>query len=322
MSRTTTEEVTQFLSDMYGVELQALAQLKKAPAIAGDSGFADHLRAHEVETRVQAELIHARLKDRGGSPSTIKDTLMKLGGRAFILFAQAQSETPGRLLAHSYAFEAMEWAGYGVLTHLAEIEGDAITAETARTVQREERAMMRRLEDSFDAVEEQAHINLPADKVREHVCKHLAESHAIEKQSQEMLKQATTVVSELAVVAIYQSHLEETEQQLKALEGRLAALGGDTSALEDSAMKLGAMNWSAFFASQKDTPAKPAVFAYALEHPEIAGYELPRRPAQRAGDAATVQLGEGILEEERQMAERLANALGDFTRATLQAVED
>ena len=46
---------------------------------------------------------------------------------------------------------------------------------------------------------------------------------------------------------------------------------------------MGGLNWGFFFQAQTDTPAKLAAFAYAYVHLKIAGYELLKRTALRAG---------------------------------------
>ena len=56
------------------------------------------------------------------------------------------------------------------------------------------------------------------------------------------------------------------------------------------ALRAGALNWGLFFQAHKDTPGKLAVFAYAIEHLEAAGYELLQRVARRAEDEPTVAL--------------------------------
>lgn len=320
MSRTPREQLIHFLSDLYSVELQALAQLRSAPGMAGDAGLAADFESHRVETEEQAELVRARLEALGGSPSMVKDAVMKLGGKAFLLFARLMPETPGRLVAHAYSYEAMEWAGYAILIRLAEEVGDADTAEVARTIQAQERAMMERLASGFEAAEAASHAHTPASEMTDHVRTHLTEAHALESQSIQLLEKAVDLANTPRLSPIYSRHLEETRGQIALVERRLEALGADESAIKDGALKLGGLNWGLFFQAQSDTPAKLAAFAYAVEHLEIAGYELLRRVARRAGDAETEQLCLQILAEERAMTERLASAFDESVRATLEAV--
>ena len=124
---------------MYSVEQQALAQLVSAHKLAASPKFAADLQLHCTETERQAELVRERLEANGGSSSIVKEAIMKLGGKGFLLFAQIMPETPGRLAAHAYSYEAMEWAGYEMLIRFAEEAGDAETAEVARKIRDEER---------------------------------------------------------------------------------------------------------------------------------------------------------------------------------------
>ena len=84
-------------------------------------------------------------------------------------------------------------------------------------------------------------------------------------------------------------------------------------------MRLGALNWGAFFAAQPDTPGKLLAFAYAFEHLEIGGYEQLRRVAERAGDEETAALVGRILAQEREAADRIAGAFDEAVNASLEA---
>jgi ferritin-like metal-binding protein YciE len=83
-------------------------------------------------------------------------------------------------------------------------------------------------------------------------------------------------------------------------------------------MRVGALNWGAFFAAQPDTPGKLAAFAF--EHLEIGGYEQLRRVAERAGDRATVAAAEQILVQERAAAAKIAGQWDRAVDASLRAV--
>lgn len=318
MGRSVEEELVRFLSDMYSVEQQALAQLVSAPEIARDPWIAEDFRQHHIETQRQAERVRARLEARGGEPSAIKDAVMNLGGKGFLLFARALPETPGRLVAHAYSYEAMEWAGYAMLERIARRAGDEATVEVARAVGAEERAMMERLEGRFDGAEEASHGETAPERMDEEIRKHLAEAHALERQSEALLEKSTSMGGDPELGRIYREHLEESRGQAALIEARLDALGGRPSAFKDAAMGMGGLNWSVFFAAQSDTPAKLAAFAYAFEHLEIAGYELLRRSAGRTGDAETQRMCDRILTEERAMAERLAQGFDRAVQATLE----
>lgn len=320
MPRDSHEQLVHFLSDMYSVEQQALAQLASAPEIAGDEEIAEDLRRHLVETEEQAEIVGGRLQARGGAPSVLKDAIMKLGGKGFLLFALALPETPGRLAAHCYSYEAMEWAGYELLKGFAAAAGDGATEKVAVTLGAQERAMMEQLEYRFDAAEEASHGgDLPED-LPGHVRRHLAEAHALESQGISFLEKGEKIAGESVLSAQCARQRADAERHAKLLEDRLRALGDSPSAVEDVALAAGGWNWGLFFQAQADTPAKLAAFAFAFEHLKVAGYELLRRTAKRAGDETTAILCEGLAVEEREMADRFADTFPAAVEATLAAV--
>jgi ferritin-like metal-binding protein YciE len=317
MSRAPQEQLVHFLSDMYSVEQQALAQMVSAPKIAGDPALAGDFRLHHTETEQQADLVRERLEALGGSPSKLKDAVMRLGGKGFLLFARIMPETPGRLVDHAYSYEALEWAGYEMLIRFAECAGDPKTVEVAKLIRDQERAMMQRLEHGFDAAERVSHADLSSDKINDHLVKHLTEVHAFESQNIQLLEKSADIAGNELLADIYKRDLDQIRKHAKLVEARVEALDSSSSKLKDSALALGGLNWGLFFQAQSDTPAKLAAFVYAVLHLEIGGYELLKRTAQRIGDSETKQLCETLIAEKRAMANRLADSFTSAVQATL-----
>jgi len=320
MSRTETDQLVHFLSDMYSLELQALAQLTSAPDMVEEPRLAADFRQHYQETEQQAELVRERLEARGGSPSTIKDAIMKLGGKGFLLFARSMPETPGRLVTHAYSYEALEWAGYDMLVRFARHAGDQVTEQTARSIQLEENQMMQRLHEGFDLVEQLSHGQLHGDDLQDHVVRHLTETHAFEVQGRRLLEKGASIAGNEQLSTLYAQALERLDQHAHKIEQRLDALGADTSSLKDTGLKLGGLNWGLFFQSQSDTPAKLAAFVYAFLHLEIGGYELLKRTCQRSGDTATQDLCQEIIAQKHATCDQLAEAFESAVQATLAVV--
>ena len=306
-----TEHLKNFLSDAYSIEQQALAQMRTAPDIAGGPMLSRHFREHLVETERQAEMVKDRLEAVGGSPSKVKDAVMRLGGKGFLLFARIQPDTPGKLATHAHSYEALELASHEMLIRMAQRAGDDVTARVAATIRDQERAMRDRLAGDFDEAVD-ASLRALGKEASETLDTYLADAHALEEQSIQLLERGEKMAGDPVLTRLYGEHLEESRKHAKLIEDRLEAMDESTSAVKDAGLRVGALNWSLFFTAQGDTAAKLAAFVYAVEHLEIAGYELLRRVAQRAGDAATVQLADGILVDERAMAERV---YGAFDRA-------
>jgi ferritin-like metal-binding protein YciE len=259
--------------------------------------------------------VRALLERRGGSSSRFKDAVMKLGGKGFVLFARVNPDTPGKLAAHAYSYEALEQASYALLGEVAAASDDDEAVETARRIEDEEIAMKDRLAGCFDETVE-ASLQAGPDDLQEQLRKYLADAHALEEQSIGLLERAAARDGG-ALSEAYEEHLNETRDQSEAIEERLQALGGDPSGFKDAAMRLGAINWATFFEAHPDTAGKRAAFAYAFEHLELGGYEQLLRVARHAGDEETARLASRIIEQERNAADTIAGLFPEAARAAL-----
>lgn len=316
MSDRVRDHLKNFLIDVYSIEQQALAQLRKAPEIAGSARLSQHFQEHLLETERQAEMVRDRLEALGGSPSNLKDAVMRLGGKGFLLFARTQPDTPGKLAAHAHSYEALEYAAYDMLERMARRAGDDETAHVAVTIREQEGAMRDRLAADFDEAVD-ASLRAVGKEASDTIDTYLADAHALEEQSVQLLERGPQLAGDPALARIYENHLQETAEHARLVERRLSAMSESTSFIKDAGLRAGALNWSLFFQALEDTPAKLAAFVYAVEHLEIAGYELLRLVAQRAGDVATVQLADGILTEEHAMADRVLAAFGQAFEASV-----
>jgi hypothetical protein len=86
-------------------------------------------------------------------------------------------------------------------------------------------------------------------------------------------------------------------------------------------MQLGALNWDLIFQAQPDTPGRTTTFAFALAHLKIAGYELLKRVAARAGDEGTIAMAEHVLADECDGASRLSASFDTAVEASFDARE-
>jgi ferritin-like metal-binding protein YciE len=312
------EQLTKYLTDAHSIEQQALAQMRSAPDIAGDPQIADAFQRHLHETEQQEQLVRHRLEARDAKPSTLKDIAGAVTGKAFVLFAKSQPDTPGKLVVHGYSYEHLEIAAYDLLTRVAEQAGDAETAQMARLIGGEEQQMAQRLENLFDRAVDASLREVQPERLNEQIDKYLADAHALEMQSIQLLEKGPDLAGSGELAAVYEEHLAETREHARLLEERLSAHGAGPSAIKDAALRLGALNWGMFFGSQPDTPAKLAGFAYAVEHLEAGAYELLLRVADRAGDGSTAELARRILGEERAAGQKIRAQFANALEAALQ----
>jgi len=320
MARELDDQLTKYLTDAHSIEVQALAQLRTAPDIAGTPELAQAFRAHLDETEGHERTTRELLEARDAKPSKLKDTVMGIGGKGFLLFAKLQPDTPGKLLSHALSYEALEVASYELLMRVAERAGDERVTEAATRIRDEERTMMQRLEVHVDQAVEASLREHPRDDLSTLLRKYLSDAHAIEEQAIALLERAPKLVEDAQLESIFSDHLAETRDHAELIQERLNTLGDDPSSLKDAAMRLGALNWSTFFQGHPDTPGKLTAFAYAFEHLEIGGYEQLKRVAERANDAQTLRVVEHILEQERTAATKLAGAFNIAALVSLRAV--
>jgi ferritin-like metal-binding protein YciE len=312
------DQLTKYLTDVHSIERQALAQMRTAPKLVADyPPIAEAFTRHLAETDEHERLIRELLDARAATPAIIKDLVGTLTGKGFGAFAAAQPDTPGKLVVHAYSYEHMEEAAYQLLCELGERAGDARTVQVASRIGQQEHAMGERLAGRFDDAVAAALRECSPDDLGEQLNKYLADAHAIERQAAQLLKKGPELAGDAELATAFSDHLAETEEHARLIEQRLAHRGSAPSSLKDAALRLGALNWGAFFAVQPDTPAKLAAFAYAFEHLEIAAYELLRRVSERAGDHQTVQVAERILEQERAAAGRIQSLLPRALDASL-----
>ena len=315
------DQLTKYLADAHSIEVQALAQLRTAPDLAGDSQISQMFRDHLVETESHERITRELLDARDASPSKLKDTVMSVGGKGFLLFARLNPDTPGKLFAHALSYEALELASYELLARVAQRADEQDIVDAATRIRDDERAMTERLQSAIDNAYHASQDAHPRDDAEKLLPKYVADAHAIEEQSIQLLAKAPGMIEDAQLESVFSDHLAETQDQAELIAARIDAVAGDSpNRLQDAVMRLGALNWGLFFQSQPDTPGKLAAFAYAFEYLEIGGYELLRRHAAAVGDEQTVAAVETILPQERAAAERLSRAFDSAAGASLRAI--
>jgi ferritin-like metal-binding protein YciE len=292
--------------------------MRAAPDLAGDPRLADAFRAHLTETERHERLVRVRLDAHGASPSRLKDAVMAVAGKGFVLFARSQPDTTGKLTAHALSYEHLELAPYELLMRVARRAGDEETAAVVEEIRDEEAAMARRLEDATDAAVEASQREKDPGDLDKQLVKYLTDAHAIENQATQLLEKGPKIAGDPLLAQLYEEHLGETREHKRLIEERLEAHGASPSALKDAAMRLGGLNRGAFFAARPDTPGKLAAFAHAFEFLEIGGYEQLLRVARRANDEETVRVVDAILVQERAAARKIA---AQFDRAVEASLE-
>jgi ferritin-like metal-binding protein YciE len=150
---------------------------------------------------------------------------------------------------------------------------------------------------------------------------YLSDAHAIEEQALPQMRAAPDMAGDPELAAAFKAHLAETERHEQLTRERLEARGGSPSRLKEMVFKAGGFAFVLFAKSQPDTTGKLVSHALSYEHLELAGYELLRRVAERAGDAETAAIARSIGEEEREMSDRLEALIDLAVEASLREVD-
>src|SRR3954471_14318395 len=178
------DQLVKYLTDAHSIEEQALAQMRSAPDLAEDERLATAFKEHEAETERHERLVRERLAAHDAKPSRVKDAVMAVGGKGFVLFARSQPGTDGKLATHAISYEHLELASYELLMRVAQRAGDPETADVARAIRDEKSAMAARLEASFDVTVDASLEQHPRDDLDTLVDKYLGDAHALEVQAE------------------------------------------------------------------------------------------------------------------------------------------
>jgi ferritin-like metal-binding protein YciE len=160
-----------------------------------------------------------------------------------------------------------------------------------------------------------------APSIDEQLDKYLADVHAIEEQALTQLRRAPDIAGDDRLAEVFELHLAETSAHEDRIRRRLEARGADPSKIKDVAGKAGGAGMIAFARANPDTPGKLTAHAFSYEHMEVAAYELLRRVAERAGDEEAVEVSRRNLEDERRMAQRLAERFDIAVAASLRELD-
>ena len=153
---------------------------------------------------------------------------------------------------------------------------------------------------------------------REHLVNWLRDAHAMERQSEQMLRgQASRLERYPKLANGLQRHLEQTLEQQRVLEQCLERLDASPSALKDFAGRLGASAQTLTAMAASDETVKGAMACYVFEQMEVSAYTSLFAAAHQAGDIQCQRMCDQLLQEEQAMAGWLREGLPGLVQAYL-----
>src|SRR2546426_12352020 len=91
------EQLHKYLTDIHSIEVQALAQMRSAPGMAGAPDLAEIFRAHERETEEHKRLIEQRLDAHGECANKLQDAAGYPDVLGFVVVPKVEPDSPGQL---------------------------------------------------------------------------------------------------------------------------------------------------------------------------------------------------------------------------------
>ncbi len=153
--------------------------------------------------------------------------------------------------------------------------------------------------------------------LEQQLTKYLTDVHSIEEQALVQMRLAPRIAGDPEIASAFATHERETERHETLIRERLQAREAQPSTVKDLAGKLTGAGFALFARLQPDTPGKLVTHAYSYEHMELAAYDLLGEVAERAGDAATVNVAGQIRQQEQAMSERVAGLFDRAVQASL-----
>jgi ferritin-like metal-binding protein YciE len=143
-------KLIQYLNEAYGKERELETALDAHIAMTTRMPYKKRLRQHLTETKGHARSLERRIKQLGGSPTSVGATAKKAAalakGPLHMLRGSGEAEKQLKNAKTEFWNEAEEIATYTAIEALADTVGDKETAKLARTIRREEERMSSYLE--------------------------------------------------------------------------------------------------------------------------------------------------------------------------------
>lgn len=146
----------------------------------------------------------------------------------------------------------------------------------------------------------------PMSQLDEQLVKHLDEAYAMELNVGRMLDSMISTTEDPELLRPLEEHKAQTTGHAERMKARLEAHGAAPSGVRQVSGILQALAKVPLDMVRGEKAGRNARDGFAAEHMEIAGYELLRRIAERAGDEETARVAGEIIAEEQEMANTIA----------------
>lgn len=144
------EQLIKHIDEAHAMEQGVLRMLDGMISTTDDPEILDALEHHKLQTQGHADRMARRLEAHDESPSAVRQIGGVLGALAKLPLDFVRGEKAGRNARDAYATEHLEIASYELLRRVAEKAGDEETAQAAREIIAEEKAMADLISENWD----------------------------------------------------------------------------------------------------------------------------------------------------------------------------
>ncbi len=144
------DQLIKHIDEAHAMEQGVLRMLDGMISTTDDPEILDALEHHKMQTQGHADRMTQRLEGHGAAPSTVRQIGGVLGALAKLPLDFVRGEKAGRNARDAYATEHLEIASYELLRRVAERAGDEETAQAAREIIAEEKAMADLIASNWD----------------------------------------------------------------------------------------------------------------------------------------------------------------------------
>lgn len=156
------------------------------------------------------------------------------------------------------------------------------------------------------------------DNQREHLLDWLRDAHAMEHQTETLLKgQAERMNDYPELKSLIQVHRDTTLSHQEVIRSCINRLGGETSSIKDITGKILATGQNLIGSAMSDEVIKGAMTLYVFSHIAISSYTVIIAAARLIHDTETVTACTFILEDEISISKRLIEHFPALTQSFL-----
>jgi ferritin-like metal-binding protein YciE len=319
--------IQRYLDDAIAAEKSFETQLRSFAEEASNNDAGRAFSMHADETKTQYELLTARLKELGGSPSTFKSFMAHLFNAAPMTaqLGHPKEERTTQDLIMAYSVENAEVAMYESLAIAADAVGDSETAGLAKRIQAQEKETAGKVWKLIAPTASQAFVRVTSSSgksAKDTLARYIQDAEAAERNFEDALAGFSKSGDQPEVQSLLAQMSAMAKTQHQRLESRLRALGGTPSTAKSVLAHMLALTpvSAQLGHPEGEKNTQHLMITFAAASAQMAMYESLAVTAETAGDLETMRLARQLQAEEKEDHSLAWEHLGRSARAATAQV--